>query len=112
MNVQIEPENPWSIAEMELTSARLARGAGNEGKARVCARRAVGKALYAAGISSEPPLAAIRYFLQSSNLPQEIGSACTNLLRTVDGNYNLAEGIDLISDAEMIIRHLKSEPFT
>jgi hypothetical protein len=111
MNVQIEPENPWSIAEMELTAARLARSAGNEGKARVCARRAAGKALNVAGISSEPPLAAIRNFMQSDTLPIDIRSACINLLRTVDGNYNLAEGIDLISDAELIMRHLKSKPF-
>jgi len=102
-----DPENRWSLAEMELVNARLARGAGNEGKARVCARRAAGRALTAAGISSDPPLAAIRYFIQTHELPDEIKDACSHLLQTVNEEFTSANDIDLISDAEKILTYLR-----
>jgi hypothetical protein len=100
-------ENRWNLAEMELVNARLARGAGNEGKARVCARRAAGKALTAAGISSDPPLAAIRQFIQTLNLPDDIKNACSHMLLTVNEGFTLANNIDLISDAEKVLNYLR-----
>lgn len=100
--------DPWGFAEQELNTARQFRIAGNEGKARVCARRAAGKALKAAGISSGLPLAAIRTWMETTNLPEDIRTACANLLRTVDDTYSLADGIDLLADAEVIIQFLRS----
>lgn len=108
MTAFTDPDDQWGNVETELSAARLARSSGNEGKARVCARRATGKALRAAGISSEPPLAAIRFWISSRKLPDEIEKACANLLRTVDENYSLSDGVDLISDAETVIRYLTS----
>lgn len=102
-----DPENLWGLAEMELAIARLARGADNEGKARVCARRAAGKALTAAGISSDPPLAAIRQFIQTLNLPDDIKNACSHMLLTVNEGFTLANNIDLISDAEKVLNYLR-----
>lgn len=98
----------WAIAKQELDAARQFRNAGNEGKARVCARRAAGKALKAAGISSGLPLAAIRSWIASTSLPDDIRIACANLLRTVDDTYSLSDGIDLIADAGEIIGYLQS----
>jgi hypothetical protein len=105
-----DPDDPWEMAERDLSAARQARFAGNEGKSRVCARRAAGKALRAAGFTSEPPLAAIRYWVSSQTLPDEVKKACANLVQTVDENYTLPEYIDLISDAETVITYLKSKP--
>jgi len=102
-----DPEDRWGLAEMELVNARLARSVGNEGKARVCARRAAGKALTAAGISSDPPLAAIRYFIQTHKLPDEIRNACSHLLQTVNEEFTSVNNIDLISDAEKILAFLR-----
>ncbi len=106
-------ENPktnliWLEAETELNMARTARVAGNEGKARVCARRAAGKALRSAGVSSGTPLVAIRFFLDSHHPPGDVEAACSHLLLTVNEEYRLADGIDLIADAEMILCYLRS----
>jgi hypothetical protein len=100
--------NLWELTEQELAAARQARSAGNEGKARVCARRAAGKGIKAAGISSGPPLAAIRLWMESTSLPDEIRSACANLLLKVNDSYSLADSIDLIADAGLIIQYLRA----
>ncbi len=96
----------WQEVESELIAAHAARSAGNEGKARVCARRAAGKAFNISGLSSGPPLAAIRQFLDSHNPPEDIQAACSRLLLIVNDEYRLAEGIDLIADAEMVFHFL------
>lgn len=103
-----ETGNNWQEVESELNAARAARSAGNEGKARVCARRAAGQALRSAGLSSGPPLAAIQLFLDSHLQPEDVRIACSHLLLTVNEEYRLAEGIDLIADAEMILNYLRT----
>jgi hypothetical protein len=45
-------------------------------------------------------------------LPDEVEKACDDLIQTVDENYNLAKDIDLISDAEMVVKYLQSKPAT
>ena len=108
MKETAEPNYIWQEVETELISARAARAAGNEGKARVCARRAAGKALRTAGLSSGPPLAAIRLFLDSHKLPHDVQEACSHLLLTVNEEYRLADGIDLIADSEKIVSYVRS----
>jgi hypothetical protein len=110
--VTTNKDDPFFNAEQELIAARQFRSAGNEGKARVCARRAAGKALKVAGISSGLPLASIRSWMEVTSLPVEIAASCANLLRTVDDSYSLAEGIDLLVDTAKIIRYLKSDSYT
>ncbi|HEX7557347.1 MAG TPA: hypothetical protein VF338_12030 [Leptolinea sp.] len=100
------PSNLWNLVETELKTARQARSTGNEGKARVCARRAAGKAVSAAGLGSFTPLVAIQNVMSIPDLPAGITSACCNLLKTVDDTYQLDEGIDLISDSETLVKFL------
>ncbi|NMB58450.1 MAG: hypothetical protein GYA12_04720 [Chloroflexi bacterium] len=106
-----EAGNHWQEVESELNTARLARSQGNEGKARVCARRAAGKALNAVGVASGPPLAAIRFFLETQSMPDEVRVACTHLIATVNDSYQMDDGIDLIADAEMIWYYVNSAVF-
>jgi hypothetical protein len=100
------PSNLWSTVETELNTARQARASGNEGKARVCARRAAGKAVAAAGLGSFLPLVAIQSLMTTPDLPAAITSACSNLLKTVNDTYQLDDGIDLISDSETLVKFL------
>jgi hypothetical protein len=100
------PSNLWTSVETELNTARQARSSGNEGKARVCARRAAGKAVAAAGLGSFTPLVAIQNLMSMPGLPVAITSACSNLLKTVNDTYQLDEGIDLISDSETLVKFL------
>lgn len=108
MNQTSETDHLWQEVDKELIAARAARSAGNEGKARVCARRAAGKALQTSGLSSGPPLAAIGLFLDSHQLPYEVQEACSHLLLPVNEQYRLADGIDLISDTEKIVSYVRS----
>ena len=103
-----KPNHLWVEVDTELIAARAARSAGNEGKARVCSRRAAGKALRTVGLSSVPPLAAIRLFLDSHKLPHDVQEACSHLLLTVNEEYRLADGIDLIADSEKIVSYVRS----
>ncbi len=97
----------WRTVDMELDNAFTARNAGNEGKARVCARRAAGKAFVAAGMCSSPTLAGIREALSTHDLSPEIIQICGNLVKTVNESYNLDSGIDLLKDVSRLITLLR-----
>lgn len=99
----------------EMILARNARASGNEGMARVCARRAAGivvrdylakQGVAAVGLNNFEILADknIREFL-----PHGITQSLENLTMRVDEKYNLPLGMDLIADAENVIRTLMEE---
>lgn len=99
----------------ELSLARNAREKGNEGMARVCARRAAGIAvrdfLYNNGIEA-PTLNNFEILLDKetrSTLPIEVMTLLEHLTLRVDENYNLPANIDLIRDAEEVIQLLIRE---
>lgn len=95
----------WENAfNREIETALIARQAGNEGKARVCARRAAN--------------IVIKAFLQQQNIPQSSNALrnfrilrdwldnqhpllpfIDHLSLRVDNNFTLPEGVDLIQDA-------------
>ena len=108
MNSSISQDNPWHQVEMELLNARQARNSGNEGKARVCARRAVGLALFASGIAHSRSLYAIQSFIENQNIPEEIRLLALPLLEKVDENHLLESGFDLIDCAQKIIVFIQS----
>ena len=95
--------------EQELFCAENARLTANEGKARVCARRAAGIAvrtlLATAGIPVPDP-SAYSVLAQLNHLdwvPVDIKECARHLLTRVRSDYSLPPNVDLIADARKII---------
>ncbi len=95
----------------ELLAARAAREAGNQGMARVCARRAAGWSLAAwQGLNSVEALVLLKQAIHDQRLPAQIRYAAQRLCETVGVAHNLPEDWDLIADAERIVNFsLKEE---
>lgn len=96
----------------EVEQAEAARAAGNEGKARVCARRAAGIAareyLNRRGIRTD---AANIYHLLSTlaelpDLDPDLRRAALDLTRRVDPDFRLPAGVDLIAEARALCTRL------
>jgi hypothetical protein len=99
----------WRLAfEREMEQAESARQDGNEGRCRVCARRAAGIVVteyYARqGLPSgrASALDLLRRLHADPNLPPAIAPALEHLLVHVDTEFHLAPGVDLIADARML----------
>ncbi|HOQ68616.1 MAG TPA: hypothetical protein PKZ26_01190 [Anaerolineaceae bacterium] len=101
--------------QKEMDMAFAARKQGNEGMARVCARRAAGivvrdfldqHGIEAAGLNNFEILVdeSVRKSLPASVLP-----ALQHLTMRVDENYALPTGIDLLADAQAVIQTLLKE---
>ena len=94
--------------EAELQKAGNARARGNEGKARVCARRAAGivAAEYYARRGTEPGSASALVVLEKlhddPSVSPDILRAISNLLLRVDEEFALPAGVDLIADARQL----------
>lgn len=99
----------------ELERGLLARNAGNEGKARVCARRAAGTALReylrlsgqfgrAAGSSSAYDLLSVVQHMEK--IPLSVKEAARRLLLTVDEDHNLPIRADLLEEARGLVDEL------
>ena len=105
------PETRLKI-DHELRTAETARAEGNEGRARVCARRAVGAALgdvLRRMGAVDLPLSAMDLLWQSGRVPGlSAGSrqALERLTRKVDESFNLPAGWDLVADAHAVIAEL------
>jgi hypothetical protein len=99
----------------ELQAARDGRQNGNEGRARVCARRAAGVAarIFLGWKDGAPALGGIPdLFIRLAEIPSLSDSsrlAARNLLMTVDSNHALPEQIDLIHEAELLIAELEHQ---
>ncbi|HWQ04186.1 MAG TPA: hypothetical protein VN452_02405 [Longilinea sp.] len=95
--------------ESELAMAQQARTDGMEGKARVCARRAVGIALRGYYSQRQPQTAnsnvvdLIQAFGERPGLPQNLRVICSHLVTRVDPDYQLPTSMDLLSDAKILI---------
>ena len=92
----------------ELDKAEQARSRGNEGQARVCARRAAGIAVreYFAwrGAAVRTPSAydLLRTISEDRALAADLREAAAHLTLRVDEEFKLPAGVDLIAEA----RHL------
>lgn len=104
-----------SRVQREMAMAIAARNQGNEGMARVCARRAAGIAVRdyldghnidAAGMNNFEILSDIRI---QENLPASIIPLLENLTMRVNESYTLPAGVDLLADAENVILILLEE---
>jgi hypothetical protein len=96
----------------ELEDARASRQAGNEGRARVCARRAAGMAAreflarrgVPQGISAYQALIALAAM---PGLPPDLADAADRLTLRVDAAFDLPVEVDLIAEAAGLIAALE-----
>ena len=96
--------------EQELRLARSSREQGNEGRARVCARRAAGWAVESIFEHDQghslPESNAYRFLIwlkEQGQFPPLIQQAAERLTTRVDQEFNLPFDEDPIEDAERII---------
>ncbi len=107
-------EGPSLQIYEELLLAKQSRNEGNEGRARVCARRAAGAAaqtyLLKAGFAdqSENVMASLLAMKTELDLPERVIRAIDCLLKRVDLDHNLPDDVDLISEAETVIQYINS----
>jgi hypothetical protein len=113
--IALPPDHPHyaavELASVELLGGLSAAAGGNSGRARVCARRAVGAYLRAIAPSLDGDvgsnaMAALRYVQESAGLPEEPRSAALRL--TGGARSELAGGpvsSDPLADAALIINY-------
>ena len=100
--------------QKELTALITARLSGNEGKARVCARRAAGIAARAfcniLGIHYENPsaISVLNLIHELDLLPETTRQHIDRLLLQVDTNHRLPENIDLEVEANALVADLEA----
>ncbi len=100
--------------QQELEHAEQARQRGNEGQARVCARRAAGMAardyLNRHGQAVRTPSAydLLRLLVDDPGIPPDIHQAAAYLTLRVDEEFKLPAGVDLILEARNLCEKLKT----
>ena len=107
-------ENWLANYEGEIQRALEARASGNEGKARVCARRAAGMVIGEYLNRHHIPFPAsvikrLETFRNLPGIPAQIQEVVGHLLEHVDQEYNLPASIDLIAETQWLIRALRLE---
>jgi hypothetical protein len=104
-----------ALFQTELQQAESARSSGNEGKARVCARRAAGiiinEYFTRKGISKPGPSAydALRFFQTLAEIPDNVHKITNHFLERVDPDFALPDDVDLIQDARWLAQSLLSQ---
>ena len=103
------------IALKELEMARTARISGNEGRARVCARRAaghvIGEYLSRSEITfvSESALERLRFLYSSPQITDQQRETIGHFLVHTTPDHELPIDADLIEDVHLLARQLMSE---
>jgi hypothetical protein len=99
--------------QIEIQNARVARTNGNEGRARVCARRAAGIALREYFVKHSLPVDGLsgyqllQVFLKLPDIPTGARQNAINLTSRVTGSFQMPEDIDLISEALSFCNYLE-----
>ena len=100
--------------EQELATAREAQSAGNNGKARVCARRAAGVAItwYLTRFTDKKwEQDALRQLLRlrdDDTFPQEVRQAAQRLATKISDQFRYPFSTDPLRDAQIIISYIAS----
>jgi hypothetical protein len=100
--------------ERELTLARTARLRGNEGRARVCARRAVGIAArlyldeHGVQIGSASVLDLLNRLIEDPNVDDDAKRLARLFALRVDTDFKLPAGVDLLAEAVTLCGQLLS----
>lgn len=98
--------------QAELQKAEDARLAGNEGMARVCARRAAGLAageyLSRQGMLPHDPsaYARLKYLRSLPDIPQEVRAVTDHFLLRITPDHSLPVEADLIAEARWLVKEL------
>jgi len=98
--------------QLELQMARSARAAGNEGKARVCARRAAGivagEYLKQRGFPVSDPSAytRLKYLHSLPDISEEIRQVTAHFLLRVNEDQYLPLPVDLVAEASWLEKQL------
>jgi hypothetical protein len=101
--------------QVEIKDAQQFRLQGNEGRARVCARRAAGAVtrdfLIRRGEArlSLNAYDALRLLAQHPGLDPELRAAAGHLILRVDELFRLPQGVDLLAEARLLCEHLARE---
>ena len=101
--------------EKELEQAEAARRSGNEGMARVCARRAAGIAIeeYLQRKGHPWPkssaIECLRLLRDAPHTTQKARQVCDHLLMRVTTEHDLPIPADLVSETRWLIAHLLNE---
>ncbi len=94
-----------SEVQVEYEKAKKAREKGNEGQARVCARRAAGIAAreYAArrgqAIRTNSAYDLLRFIADDDAVPASLRESAARLTLRVDEEFQLPPGVDLLAEA-------------
>lgn len=105
---------PTALIEQELAAAGAARQGSNDGKARVCARRAVALATESRLARLSLPrwrgdaMAHLREIQQDKSFPLPIRQAAERLSTPVTRQQTAPFTTDPIADARLIIDHLST----
>lgn len=106
----------WQIQmQSELRRAEEARRVGNEGMARVCARRAAGAVageyLSRRGITASGPSAydRLRYLNTLPDLPEPVNEVIGHFLTRITPEHTLPIEADLLADVTWLARTLLDE---
>jgi|WetSurMetagenome_2_1015567.scaffolds.fasta_scaffold627019_2 hypothetical protein len=108
----MQPELRRAV-DAELRKAENARMEGNEGRARVCARRAAGLAarsyLLRQGykVQNTSAYQALKMLLDLSTHGSHIQEMVNHLTLVVNQDFNLPDEVDLIADAKSLIGELE-----
>ena len=106
------------LTNQELISANTARQNGNEGRARVCARRAAGHiageyiARHNINFQSESALERLRFLYTSPDLDPMLHETIGHFLVHTTPDHNLPIDADLIEDVQLLARQLLGEPLS
>ncbi len=107
--------DPQAHIRAELDKAEEARARGNEGRARVCARRAAGIAareyFVRRGQVVRTPSAydLLNLLAEDASLRADLRRAAAHLTLRVDEEFKLPVDVDLIGEARKLCRELLSE---
>lgn len=99
---------PDAEIHAEFERAEQARARGNEGQARVCARRAAGIAareyLRRRGTAPHTSSAydALQLLPEDPSVPANIKAAALRLILRVDEEFRLPPGVDLLAEARTV----------
>lgn len=104
--------------EQEMSSAHQARAQGNEGQARVCARRAAGAAigsfiqLHGLPFEGRSAYDRLAFLSNLPGLPNETYQSISLLMMQVNTDFSLPVDVDLIKEAQCLFETLNYIPLT
>ena len=105
---------PAALIEQELAAAQAAQQNSNDGKARVCARRAVARAAEAWGVRHPSTgwhgdaMSHLRQIQQDTSSPLPVRQAAERLSTTITRRHTAPFTTDPVADARLIIAYLSS----